>query len=146
MLKKVNISVYSRIHDLDDYGLPAGDPEMHESTVCGSMKITDGEIRLSYSEQTEGGTVHSHVLAAGEEVTVLRSGAVSSTMIFSAGKKHTSVYEVLPYKFDMTVETLKIRNELFKENQGELEILYNMTVGGASRRAKLLIRISPLGS
>ena len=146
MLKRVNIFVYSRIHDLDDYGLPIGDPETHKSTVIGSMKINSEGIRLSYSEQTEGGNVHSHILVANNEITVLRSGAVASTMIFADGRTHTSVYEVLPYKFDMTVKTVKIRNELLDENRNELEILYNMTVGGAVRRAKLLIRISPFGS
>ena len=146
MLKKVNISVYSRIQDLDDYGLPVGDPEIHKSTVAGTMKINGEEIRISYTESTEGGAVHSHILAANDEITVLRSGAVASTMIFADGRTHTSIYEVLPYKFDMAVTTVKIRNELLIENRNELEILYNMTVGGAVRRAKLLLQITPFGS
>ena len=131
MLKRIGLKIYSCIDNLDERGLPDGESEISSSCHSGAMKISGGEISLSYRESTEGGSVFSDILVhESGSVTVRRSGAIDSTMHFDENEEYNTVYSLPPYKFDMTVRTKKIKNSLSVLG-GTLEISYEMCVGGA---------------
>jgi len=142
MLKKVKLKIYSYIDNLDASSLPEGEREISETEHSGAMKLSRGEISLSYRETTEGGSVFSDILVhESGAVTVRRSGAIDSTMHFDEKEAYNTVYSLPPYKFDMTINTKRIRNTL-AERGGTLEILYDMKLGGADKRVKMKIEVS----
>lgn len=141
MLKKIKIDINSRIENLDDYGLSDGDIEASSTSHFGSLKIFEDEFKISYKEENEGGTVSCDILVTNSQVVVRRNGSIISTLVFCEQEPYETVYELPPYKFDMTVETKKIRSTL-SENGGDLDILYEMSVGGAKKRTSMKITVS----
>ena len=141
MLKKIKIKVNSHIENLDAYGLADGDAEVSENAYDGFMRITGNEIKLSYKDNTESGTVASDILIRDGKVTVARTGAIVSTMYFSENEEYKTVYELVPYKFDMTLKTKRIRN-CISDSGGELSIIYAMDVGGAEKKCRMNISVS----
>lgn len=139
MLKRIKLNIHSDIDNLDTAGLPEGDREVSDESYTASLLIQGAEYRMSFSADTEGGKLSTDIrVAEGGEVTVLRRGAIDSVMVFGDGKIFDTVYTIPPYKFDMQIRTLRLRNTL-SEHGGTLEILYLMTVGGASKRCRMLI-------
>lgn len=142
MLKRVRIKICSYIDNLDSASLPEGEREVSESEHVGAMKISCGETSLSYRESTEGGSVFSDILMhESGAVTVVRTGAINSTMHFDENEEFNTVYSLPPYKFDMNVRTKKIRSTL-TESGGTIDIFYEMTLGGADKRVKMKIEVS----
>ena len=141
MLKKINLVISSRIDNLDENGFAEGECEVSESSLSGTMKISSEELSLSYHENTDGEDVFCEIRPTSDSVTVRRTGAIVSILYFSESEDYETVYEIPPYKFDMTIKTKKIRNTL-TELGGTLEIHYLMSVGGASKRAKMKISVS----
>jgi uncharacterized beta-barrel protein YwiB (DUF1934 family) len=85
--------------------------------------------------------VFTDITAVNDTVTVKRRGAIESEMVFSQGTSHSSVYEVPPYKFDVTVMARKIRNSLGRGG-GILDMFYNMEIGGAVKSARMKITVT----
>lgn len=142
MLKKVKIKIYSSVDNLDANGLTEGEREVSEAEHIGAMKISSGDLSLSYRENTEGGSVFSDILLhESGAVTVRRSGAIDSTMHFDENEEYNTVYSLPPYKFDMSIKTKRIRSSL-SEMGGTLEIFYEMALGGADKRVKMKIEVS----
>lgn len=142
MLKKVTLKIESHIDNLDGHGLPEGEREISSSLHRAAMKISGGDVSLSYRENTEGGSVFSDILVhESGSVTVRRSGAIDSTMHFDENEEYHTVYSLPPYKFDMTVKTKKIKSSLSLFG-GSLEIFYEMSVGGADKRVNMKIEVS----
>ena len=142
LTKKSKIKITSTVEELDDSGL-ADSAERSENSLVGSLAAEDGVLTLSYKESTEGGEVFSRVVTDGRTVVVSRSGALSSEFVFDEKNEHSSIYSVGPYAFDALISTKRIRNSL-TEDGGELTLLYEMTVGGAKKRVKMKIEVSPL--
>ena len=140
-VKEVCVTVKSVIQNLDG-GIPYGEDEVTEAIVFGFMRSTDGGFFLTYSENGEGGKTVSDVTVEGERVTVRRHGAVESEMVFEVGKSHSSLYEIPPYRFDMTVRATKIRNTLAL-GSGGLDLFYNMELGGAEKKVRLRLFVHP---
>ena len=93
---------------------------------------------LTYTEGEGESKVFSQVLIRGETVIVNRRGASESSMTLKVGEKHTSVYKVPPYAFDMEVEAKRIRNTMSLKG-GRLDLFYLMTIGGQARKVRLTI-------
>ncbi|MCQ2413534.1 MAG: DUF1934 domain-containing protein [Clostridia bacterium] len=139
-IKEKKFTVRSVIENLTDAGVSDGSPEESEFTVTGFIRQTDEGYTLTYQEQTEGGKVVCDVETGDGEVTVCRRGAICCVMKF--GKEPTStVYEIPPYKFDMTLRTKKIRNTLSLDG-GMLDLFYSMNVGGAEKNVRLRITVN----
>ena len=142
MLKKVDMKIKSYIDNLDDTGAVSDSKETTESSHVGAMKISAGEISLSYRENTENGSVFSDVLVhESGAVTVRRTGAIDSTLHFDENEEFNTVYSLPPYKFDMNVKTEKIKNTLSVFG-GLLEIRYAMNVGGQKKLVDMKIEVS----
>ena len=141
MLKRVSLRVESFIDNLSPEGLPEGEPEKTVSECIGSLRISDGRISLIYTENTEGGSIRSEIVCLGDRVYVTRSGAIESELCFIEGEKYHSIYSIPPFKFDAEVEAKRVNVEV-DENGGRIDLLYNMTVGGAMKAARMKIWIS----
>ena len=67
-----------------------------------------------------------------------RMGGIVSDMLFIEGEETKTLYQIPPYKFDMTLKTKKIRSD-FHDDCGELQLIYSMNVGGGQKNARMKI-------
>lgn len=137
--REVKIKIESRIDELDSAGLVMGEPERTVTDALGYFRFGDGAT-LTYTENGEGGEVSSEIEVSGDTVTVKRTGAIVSTLVFRQGEEHGSVYSVPPYRFDVTVRARRVRTELQSEG-GAIDVLYDMNIGGADKAVRMRIWI-----
>lgn len=142
-IKNVEITVRSVIENLTSSGAPDGEPEITETTAPGFMHFDNEQIRLTYSEATEGGKVFTEITSRDGQITVKRHGAIESEMVFAEGKSHDSLYSVVPYAFDVTVKARKIRNSLTKSG-GALDVFYDMHIGGADKNVRMKLTVKEM--
>ena len=142
MAKTLNakILVHSLIDEMENGRVLEGLPEVNDTEYDATMKIHENAISLSYKEVGEGGTVFYDVLCRKKQVTVSRTGAINSCMVFSEGEIRSSAYEIPPYRFDMTLKTKRLKNTL-NESGGVIDILYEMQVGGADKRCRMKMTV-----
>ncbi len=139
----VSIRLHSVIDNLDERGGCDGEPEISITTVKGSMR-TDGDIvHIRYKESSEGGEVDSRITVYPDaRVSISRTGAILSDILFAEGEECRTVYSIPPYRFDMTVMTERIKCSL-ERDRGELAIYYGMNVGGGEKRVRMKLSITP---
>ena len=105
------------------------DPDATELMTEGTMEVTEGGIVLSYEESEltgmEGTTTTFEV--KGPRVTLTRSGAVNSQMVFEEGRQHTSLYETPFGELSVDIETSELKHNL-SERGGLMEIKYSIAV------------------
>ena len=105
------------------------DPDSTELMTEGTMTMGDGQIRLTYKESEltgmEGTT--TTFIVEGKRVTLLRTGAVNSQMIFEEGEQHTSLYETPFGELTVDIQTSKLLHNL-SERGGLMEIKYSIAV------------------
>ena len=105
------------------------DPDSTELTTDGTMELTEDGMILSY-EETEltgmEGTTTTFIIS-GKRVTLLRTGAVNSQMIFEEGKQHTSLYETPFGELPIDIQTSSLRHNL-AERGGVMDIKYAIAV------------------
>ena len=141
MLKKVKLKIESTIDNLSSAGLPEGEPEKSISQCEGVLRLSDGRASLTYTEKSEGGEIRTQIVCLDGQVTVSRAGAIESRLCFVEGETHNSIYSIPPFSFDASVKTKRVRVEI-GEDDGVIDLLYNMTVGGAEKAARMKIWIS----
>lgn len=137
-------TIHSVIDNLTDEGLVTGEPEISITTVDGFMKLFGDEIIINYTEAVEGDKVFTELCAGDGAVTLVRRGALESTLVFRVGEPYKTVYTAAGYSFDMLLTTKKIRSTLSKSG-GELQLIYTMNVGGAAKSARMKITARPKG-
>lgn len=135
-------TVHSVIDNLNEVGLPDGDPEISITTVEGFLKRTDDTLLITYAEQADGGKVLTDIEISGESVSLRRRGGVVFDLTFREGETVDTVYSVPPYSFDCTVRTKRIRNGITKDG-GELTLLYSMNIGGQEKNVRMKISARP---
>ncbi|MBQ7407149.1 MAG: DUF1934 domain-containing protein [Clostridia bacterium] len=140
-IKEGTFAVRSRIEDLDESGL-AADAEQIENTSAGFLRDGDGEMLLTYTEGEGEAKIFSQITILADSVIVTRRGASESSIRLKIGEKHTSIYKVPPYAFDMEVEAIRIRNDMSIKG-GRLDLFYFMTIGGQRRKVRLTVEFSP---
>ena len=105
------------------------DPDATELMTEGTMALTEDGIVLSYEESEltgmEGTTTTFEV--KGPRVTLTRSGAVNSQMVFEEGRQHTSLYETPFGELTVDIQTSRLRHNL-TERGGIMEIRYSIAV------------------
>ena len=116
----------------------SSDEERGESDYKGTLTESEGRLCLSYSEKTEGGEMRTEIHLCDGRVVVKRRGAIVSDMVFSEGKRNTSLYTISPHSFDMTVECRRLKAQL-GEREGRIDLLYKMEIGGEARGARMRI-------
>ena len=140
-IKCVNVTVRSVIDNTED-GLPVGESERTVITAPGSLTDEDGVLTVQYAEIGEDSQRTDVTLIHREGGVILsRRGSVVVDLVFEEGEECHTLYSVPPYKFDMTVITRKIRSTLTAQG-GELQLIYDMNVGGQDKRVRLHLSVS----
>ena len=105
------------------------DPDETELMTEGTMALTEDGMVLSYEESEltgmEGTTTIFEV--KGPRVTLIRSGAVNSQMVFEEGRQHTSLYETPFGELSVDIQTSELKHNL-SERGGLMEIKYSIAV------------------
>ena len=105
------------------------DPDATELMTDGTLEVTEDGLVLSYEESEltgmEGTTTTFEV--CGPRVTLTRSGAVNSQMVFEEGRQHTSLYEAPFGELSVDIQTGRLRHNL-TERGGIMEIQYSIAV------------------
>ena len=105
------------------------DPDETELMTEGTMALTEDGMVLSYEESEltgmEGTTTTFEV--KGPRVTLTRSGAVNSQMVFEEGRQHTSLYETPFGELSVDIQTSELKHNL-SERGGLMEIKYSIAV------------------
>ncbi len=137
-----NFTVHSVIDNLDDVGMPDGEPEISITTQVGFLKVEDmggtDRLYISYNENTDGERAHTELVVDGGRVKLSRRGSSNYDLDFAEGEECSTIYSVPPYSFDMTVFCKKIRNNLSRDG-GYIQIFYSMSVGGADKACRMKI-------
>ncbi len=121
--------------------------------VCDTFEINtlchvsrDGsKISITYTETEASGMENSQTSVIFDEnnpntVTMMRSGSVSATLVFEAGKRHHCMYETPFMPFEVCVFTKKAVNRLTED--GTLSIDYIVEIRGAkAERTKFTMRL-----
>ena len=75
-----------------------------------------------------------------EIVTMLRTGTVSTSLVFEKGKRHHCVYNTPYMPFEVCIKTLDVENDI--DVCGELYLDYVVEIRGArAERTKFFMRI-----
>lgn len=120
--------------DMDESG-------MIETTLVGNIDISDNEYVISYEESEASGmdgvkTALSFNLNTPKEISLVRSGEVSSNMYFNEGKRDICIYNTGIMPFEICVFTRLVDNRLIED--GYLEIVYIIEIKGACAQKTIL--------
>lgn len=120
----VNISVRTKIEK-------DGESDLLELKAAGRWFRKGGSTYLQYDEELEEGTVHTTVKMKGEDVLILRSGAVKMRLHLLAEKETSGTYES-PYGLLQTVASTKRLTQFLHEGEsrGSVEAVYNFSILG----------------
>lgn len=145
--RNVNITIStSRIEvpeDLfDDHNTPAIPfdcmhvqmPEPTHLMVEGRLVTSPTRVELVYEEGELSG-MEGSVTSVGFDrrapglVSMMRTGAVETALVFEEGKRHISVYDTPISSFQVCVRTLRVKNRLLTD--GILQLDYLVEIHGA---------------
>ena len=91
--------------------------------------VANAGVLLEYQETEltgmEGTTTTFDV--NGSKVTLTRTGAVNSQMVFEEGRQHTSLYETPFGELTVDIQTSRLRHNL-SERGGVMDIKYSIAV------------------
>ena len=107
--------------------------ETFELTTFGRYYTKASSSYLQYDEVMEEGDVHTTVKISGDEVLILRSGAIKMRLHFLLNKKTPGDYKT-PYGLLETSALTKRLDTNFDENEqrGHVDLLYDMAIQGTS--------------
>ena len=105
-----------------------------ELSTEGVMNIDENKIELVYEESEitgmEGSTTTVYFeLSNPGFVTIYRTGAVSTSLVFEKGKRHHCAYNTPIMPFEICVRTLKVENNILTD--GVLKLDYVIEIRGA---------------
>ncbi|MBR2388558.1 MAG: DUF1934 domain-containing protein [Clostridia bacterium] len=107
----------------------------------GILSVEDGRVDFAYDESEITGMEGSKTSLSYDEsnpslVTMIRTGTVSTSLVFEQGKRHHCVYKTPYMPFEVCVHTLKVDNKL--DTEKSLYIDYIIEIRGAkAERTKL---------
>ena len=133
---EVEASLFTDVED-DRYEpapMPENQPREMEISLFGHMEERDGRLEIAYTEDDSTGldgseTAVSYAKDNKSVVTMIREGAVSTALVFEAGKRHHSVYNTPFMPFTVCVHTLTVDNRI--DTDGILELDYIVEIRGA---------------
>ena len=113
----------------------------------GVLCVDDKRAVISYDESEltgmEGSTTEvGFDLDNAGLVTMMRSGSVSTVLVFEAGKRHSCVYQTQIMPFDVCLWCRGVQNRL--EQEGKLCLDYEVEVrGGTPERVQMTVTLLP---
>ena len=114
--------------------LAAGEPEVLEINTDGFISHEDGRVEFSYDETELTGMEGAKTAISFSEdepalVTMVRTGSVSTALVFESGKRHHCVYKTPYMPFEVCVHTVKVENDIKEKHS--LFIDYIIEIRGA---------------
>ena len=144
---EVEASLFSGDDELDllddDFG--EIEPERMQIKTVGRYVIDGNRCEISYDETDVTGmegsvTSISFDMTDIGVVTMGRTGAVSTALVFEKGKRHHCVYNTPYMPFEVCVKTLSVNNKIGED--GRLELDYIVEIRGAkAERTKFSMKI-----
>ncbi len=141
-MSEADVFVNSMLEPQDD----GEGPQSMEMYSDARLRLTDDMFSLSYEESEltgmEGTSSQlSFMRSQPELVTMLRSGSVSTALVFEPNKRHFCTYKTPFMPFEVCVHTLRIDNKLLAE-AATLDLDYIVEIRGAqAERCKLHLEI-----
>lgn len=117
-----------------------GDTDIISEKGNGTLRFRNGVYYIMY--KTESDTVM--IKAKQDEISVRRSGAASSDMIYISGKKTEFSYNTPYGEIKMEIYTKTIKCE-FEKNNGRIRLVYDFYAGGGVIKNDMEIRLRTLG-
>ena len=120
-------------------------PEVMEIHSEGTLVQKDGRVEIAYDETEATGMAGSRTAVTFLEtepgiVSMVREGAVSTTLVFESAKRYRCVYQTPYMPFEVCVRTHKVDNCLLTD--GMLFLDYIVEIRGAqAERTKFSLRI-----
>ena len=140
------------VDEFEDEELPSEENEPEgpiEMFSEGELYITDDRVIIAYDESELTGMEGSHTQVrfernAPELVTMMRSGNVSTILVFEEGKRHICTYQTPYMPFEICVFTKTVKNNLLDD--GVIELDYIVEIRGAqAERTQFKIEIFESG-
>ncbi len=105
------------------------EPETTRLVTDGTLRMEDGVVLLSYAESELTGMHGTQTTFRIEKgrVTLTRTGAVESAMVFAEGEEDNSLYDVGVGALMITVRTERLHADM-DENGGVLEVAYAISI------------------
>jgi len=120
--------------------------ETLEMITQGLVRQRGGRIEIVYDEGELSGmegsrTVVSYAKGEPDTVSMLRTGAVSTAMVFERGVRHLCTYETPYMPFQIGVFALAVDNRL--ERDGVIMLDYLIEIRGAqAERCKMTLKVT----
>ncbi len=109
------------------------DRDTFEWTTFGRYYKKANSSYLQYDEVTEEGDVHTTVKMTGNEVLILRSGAIKMRLPFLLNKKTPGNYKTAYGLIETSALTKRLSLDFSEDKQeGQVDLLYEMSIQGAS--------------
>ncbi len=121
-------------------------PQSMEMFSDGRLRLTEDAYSLSYEESALTGMegTSAQIFFRKDQptlVTMLRSGAVSTALVFEPGKRHICAYRTPYMTFEVCVHTLSVANHLC-EGASTLDLDYIIELRGAqAERCRLHLEV-----
>ena len=105
------------------------EPEVMELVTEGVMEFTDGGWDISYQESELTGLqgVTTTFRVETDKVTLTRTGALRSVMVFQVGKSHDSLYQMDFGTLMLTVTTRTLFYDILPEG-GCIDLSYDIEI------------------
>lgn len=107
--------------------------ETFELTTFGRYYRKASSSYLQYDEVMEEGDVHTTVKISGNEVLILRSGAIKMRLHFLLNKKTPGNYKTPFGLLETSALTKRLDTDFSEEKQeGHVDLLYDMAIQGSN--------------
>ena len=121
------------------------EPEMIEINSVGRLCTENGRTSISYEETEVTGmegstTAVSFLTDQPGVVSMIREGAVSTVLVFEAGKRHHCLYNTPIMPFEVCVHTLKVENRLLDAQYLTLDYIIEIR-GARAERTKFRMEL-----
>ena len=105
------------------------EPELIELVTEGIMEFRDGGWDITYEESELTGLagVTTTFRVEPEKVTLIRTGKLSSTMVFQEGVAHDSLYRMEFGALMISVKTTRLFFDIVPDG-GTIDLVYNIVI------------------
>ncbi len=155
MLKKVRIKIVTERIEMQGSLFEGGviekktaESERLELVVQGRYHDDGTRVSIGYTESDVSGmegskTTISYQKNAPGLVTMMRTGAVKTALVFEKGRRHHCVYQTPIMPFEVSVHTTEVNNDI--EGEGKLFLDYAVELRGAqAERTKMTLTLLPV--
>ena len=133
--------------DDESFDAPSdGTPDSSDMWVEGRLVTNTHRVELMYDESELSG-MEGSVTSIGFDrdapdlVTMMRSGPVSTAMVFEEGKRHICVYDTPFSSFQICIRALTVENRLLTEGSLILEYLIEIQ-GAQAERCRMTVQVT----